>query len=118
MFYVKVIEKHFTYRKENQSFHDCNFKDPKEMNELVKSKKSRVNIWSISKEKRCIRKNLKNMRRSYCAITDLKKDQIIKTKDLILLRHAYGFQSDELKNIVGRSLKRNIKIGAVIKNRC
>ena len=46
------------------------------------------------------------MRRSYCAITDLKKDQIIKTKDLILLRPAYGFQSDELKNIVGRSLRK------------
>ena len=60
MFGVKVIEKHFTYRKENQSFHDHAISaDPKEMNELVKKvKKSRVNIWSISKEKRCIRKKI------------------------------------------------------------
>ena len=55
------------------------------------------------------KKKFENMRRSYCAITDLKKDQIIKTKDLILLRPAYGFQSDELKNIVGRSLKGILK---------
>ena len=118
MFGVKVIEKHFTYRKENQSFHDHAISaDPKEMNELVKKVRRAESIFGQYQRKRGAseKKNLKNMRRSYCAITDLKKDQIIKTKDLILLRPAYGFQSDELKNIVGRSLKRNIKIGAVIK---
>ena len=46
------------------------------------------------------------MRRSYCAITDLKKDQIIKTKDLILLRPAYGFQSDELKKYCWKIIKK------------
>ena len=90
------------------------------MNELVKKVRRAESIFGQYQRKRgASEKNLKNMRRSYCAITDLKKDQIIKTKDLILLRPAYGFQSDELKNIVGRSLKRNIKNrSSYKKNRC
>ena len=53
MFGVKVIEKHFTYRKENQSFHDHAISaDPKEMNELVKKVRRAESIFGQYQRKR------------------------------------------------------------------
>ncbi len=118
MFGVKVIEKHFTYRKENQIFHDHAISaDPQDMKELVLKVRKAELILGKYKRRRGIseKRNLKNMRRSYCAIGDLEKGHKIKKKDLILLRPALGFEPNELKKIVGKSLKRKIKSGSVIK---
>ena len=118
MFGVKVIEKHFTYRKENQSFHDHLISaDPKDMKELVKKVRRAELIFGEYQRRRGLseKKNLKNMRRSYCAVSDLDKGHKIKKKDLILLRPADGFQYNEIREIVGKSLRKKIKLGMVIK---
>ena len=115
---VKVIEKHFTYRKENQLFHDHKISaDPKEMKEIVK-KVRRAELVFGEYQRRIgfsEKRNLKHMRRSFCTVNDLQKGHKIKKKDLILLRPAHGFQYNELKYILGKSLKRKVKSGMVIK---
>jgi len=45
----------------------------------------------------------------------LDKGHKIKKKDLILLRPAEGFQYNEIREIVGKSLRKKIKLGMVIK---
>ena len=75
MFGVKVIEKHFTYRKENQIFHDHAISaDPQDMKELVlKVRKAELILGKYKGEEESQKKKFKNMRRSYCAIGDLRK---------------------------------------------
>ena len=52
MFGVSVIEKHFTYRKENQTFHDHAISaDPKDMKKLVKDVRQAEIIFGSYKEK-------------------------------------------------------------------
>lgn len=118
MFGIKVIEKHFTYRKENQLFHDHAISaDPKDMKNLVNKVRRAELIYGEYQRRRgpSEKKNLKNMRRSYCAVCDLDRGHKIERKDLILLRPAIGYQCNELGNVVGKYLKRNIKLGMVIK---
>ena len=58
MFGVKVIEKHFTYRKENQLFHDHAISaDPKEMKNLVnKVRRAELIFGEYQRRERTFRK--------------------------------------------------------------
>lgn len=114
---AQIIEKHFTYRKENQKFHDHSISaDPCEMKNLVKKIR---NVETIcGKYERVIGKSEKkfynHIRRSFAVNRRMLKGDIVKSGDLILLRPASGFSPKEKNKIVGRKLKNNLEAGNII----
>ena len=114
---VKIIEKHFTYSRKNQTFHDHAISaEPKEMKLLVKNVKSASKF--LGKKERNITKNeiknFENMRRSFCVSRDLKKGVILKKDDLILLRPALGFGPLQIKYLLGKTILKDLKKGEII----
>lgn len=112
-----VIEKHFTYRIEKQKFHDHKISaDFKMMKNLVYEIRD-IEIY-LGKEKRKVsnEENLNKtyLRRSYCASRFLQKGQIIKEKDLILLRPAWGYTSSQKTKLLNKKLKKDINQGIII----
>ncbi len=114
---VKVIEKHFTYRKENQSFHDHHISaDPSDMKKIVKKIRFAELMYGNYARSRgeSEKKNLQHMRRSFALTRNLKKGEKIKADDLLLLRPAWGFLPDEKEKLLGSKLNKNLSAGMLI----
>lgn len=103
-----VIEKHFTYRKENQSFRDHRLSaDKKEMKQLVTmAKEIRTAVGSnygknIGKTES---ENKTAMRRGLAAGRDMKKGDILKEEDIVFLRPANGISIEYLDRVLNRKI--------------
>ena len=115
-----VIEKHFTYRKEGQSFRDHALSaDPGEMKELVAS--IRLIETSLgANDKRvmeCEKQNRTEMRRSLAARKYLAKGEIINEEALTFLRPGTGIPPEGLSSIIGRRVARDIAEGSIIQEK-
>ena len=113
-----AIEKHFTYRKENQIFHDHKISaDKEDMKELV------INIRNVEKFSGCFERKIgksekkmyRHLRRSIYAKKNIPQGKIIEREDIALLRPAIGFGPENLKKIIGKKAKKFIKIDSIIK---
>lgn len=112
-----VIEKHFTYRKEGQSFHDHHLSaDPEEFMELVSA------IRRIEKMRGIFDKSpmpaempfKSHIRRSLAAERDLNLGDILGEDDICYLRPATGILIDDLKTALGKRVKKKISKGEII----
>ncbi len=92
---VKLIEKHFTYRRENQTFHDHKISsNPKELTKLVRNIKS-IDIKLGSNQRKIVEKKemFEHLRRSLCASKDIKKGSRIKKKRYTIFETPKRFEA-------------------------
>jgi len=115
---ARVIEKHFTYRKENQTFHDHAVSaDPNDMKELVQIIRATELMLgeTVKMRSRSEDKNLLHMRRSVGAAVDIAAHTPIKEEWMTYLRPAWGLAPDQSASLIGKSLKRDIPAGDLIR---
>jgi len=112
-----VIEKHFTYRKEDQTFRDHALSaDPAEMKELVGG----IRLIEASLGVKDIRitegekQNKQVMRRSLAARKNLSKGDVITVDAITFLRPSTGIPPEKLPSITGRRVARDIAEGNII----
>ena len=108
---AKIIEKHFTYNK-NQKFGDHKMSlNPNQLKEMVEQ--IRFAEKSIGEEKKKIsqkEKQLQNIARKGVYLNkNMIKGERIKLKDLSFLRPAHGIQANQYNQIINKRLKINIK---------
>lgn len=114
---ARAIEKHFTYKKENQAFHDhCLSADPQDLRSLVQNiRKIELLLGKkgkqITKGERSI---AANMQRSLGARRRLKKGQVISRGDITFLRPATGILLDDFEKIIGMKVSRDIREGELL----
>ena len=115
---AKIIEKHFTNTRRNKVFHDHHISvNPKELDELIKMVNHYESYLGNSSRiiSNKIKENLPYLRRSYALKENMKKNKKINKNDLILLRPATGFSSFELKKIIGKRLRKDLRSHLIIK---
>lgn len=113
-----ALEKHFTYRKEDQDFHDHAISaDPSDMAALVKCVRHAEVILGTEIRTRGLseKKNMENMRRSIGAKRDIPADMPIAREWLVPLRPAWGVPIERIDEVVGNRTIRNIAAGDLIK---
>ena len=113
-----ALEKHFTYRKEDQSFHDHHISaNPTDLAELVSAVRNAEAYLGKYERQRGEEelKLLQHMRRSLGAVRDLKAGNVITAEDLTYLRPAWGLQPEQFDSVIGRSLVKDIVSGALIR---
>lgn len=106
---ARVIEKHFTLDHNYSSFRDHELSmDPGELKMLSESLR-RVNLLLKKPIPEISNKNIKNNRRGLYAAIDIEKGQVIKKDNIILLRPQKQLGYEDLKKIIGKKSKFNIK---------
>jgi len=113
-----LVEKHFTYRKENQEFHDHAISaDPNDMRQLVLAVREAETYRGV--KERVLgpseKEMLLTMRRSIGAAIDIPCGQPVRSEWLTYLRPAWGLPIDQVKTVVGRRLQRAVPAGDLIK---
>lgn len=114
---AKVIEKHFTYRKENQSFHDHVFSaDPIDLKNLVTDIRMIEKMMGDFSKKilNCEKKFATNMKRSIGTKCTIKKGSVLTKENITFLRPALGISLDDLDKVLGREVNRDIQKGELI----
>lgn len=114
-----AVEKHFTYRKENQTFHDHGLSaDPKDLADLVKAiRHAEVYVGSGPRERQpCEMPMLEHMRRSLGAAVDIRAGQPLEPAWIAFLRPARGVSVERLDEVLGRRLKRDVAAGDLIRD--
>jgi len=113
---ASIIEKHFTLNK-NMSGPDhiasANYKELKELIEEIRNLEMAMGN-GIKKPHFKELETLKIARRSWHAFKNIKKGNLIKLEDIILIRPGLGIPGN--KSIEGRKTKVDIKKGDLIKN--
>lgn len=113
---ARVIEKHFTINKKlsgNDHYHSMDIRDLK----ILKKKLDEIKLIIGNREKNFIhseKKSRKYARRSLVIKNQVKKNQIIRAKDLICKRPGTGIPPKEIKNIIGRKALRRLKEDHII----
>ena len=117
---ARIIEKHFTLNHNFSSFRDHKLSaDPFEMKELVR----KIRNFEIMRGfygknlSSSERKNLKSLRRSIATNRKLLPGDIIKDRDLIMLRPGSGLKENQKKLILGRGVRKAIERYEIIKRR-
>lgn len=113
-----AVEKHFTYRKEGQTFHDHHISaDPGELTALVQSVRQAERFLGREERVRTPdeRKLHFHLRRSIGAIGEIKAGTVVERGMLTWLRPAWGLPADCVDFVVGRKLKRTIAAGGLIR---
>ena len=113
-----ALEKHFTYRKEDQAFHDHRLSaDPDDLVALVamvrQAERHLGNYERRSLEAEI--NNMDNMRRSIGTIRDVAQGEVLSADDLTWLRPAWGLGPDAMDAMVGRSVARSIPAGHLVR---
>jgi sialic acid synthase SpsE len=113
-----AIEKHFTYRKEDQNFHDHALSaNPSDMKALVE--KIRVAEIYLGKAQRtrsdAEAKGEANMRRSLAAAVDIPKFTNVTEHYLTALRPAWGLGPNDADKVLGKRLNRDVRAGEIIR---
>lgn len=114
---AKVIEKHFTLDKKKRGPDHPHAMEPQEFKEMVeKTRMLERTLGSRIKEVTPEEKETVIIqRRSLHAVCNLKADEELTEDKIIELRPATGILPKYKKNILGRKIKRNLKMGEVIK---
>ena len=107
-----VIEKHFTLNREDKG-PDCEFSvEPDEFNKLcyeVRQASSALGATGFGRAK--VEKICMAYRRSVYVTQDLKAGNILNEKNVRIIRPGFGVPPKYYKNILGKSIKKNIKKG-------
>ena len=117
---ARIVEKHFTLDKKYSHFRDHKLSaDPREMSMLVK--KIRITEKMLGKEEKKVQKSEKAMkrlgRRSIAAGYNLLAGSKLSKKHLIWVRPATGYLPGQEKKVLGKKLKRSLKIGDIIRKK-
>lgn len=113
-----ALEKHFTYRKEDQDFHDHHISaDPKDMTQLVEVvRRAETYLGSFERTRgESEVKLLDHMRRSVGTTRDMKAGETITAADLTYLRPAWGLGPESFDGLLGKTLTRDVPDGDLLK---
>jgi N-acetylneuraminate synthase/N,N'-diacetyllegionaminate synthase len=113
-----TIEKHFTYRKEDQIFHDHKLSaNPDDMRDLVES--IRLAEKYLGRKHRIRSKSeesmLLHMRRSIGTVVDIPAGVAVRREWLTWLRPAWGIGPDDMGLVEGKRLNKPLKAGAIVR---
>ena len=115
---ARIIEKHFTLSKTFSSFRDHAISaDPKEMKQLsdyIKYLPDLLGNGAIELQDN-EKKNFKNLRRSIYASRDIAKSEKISLNNINFLRPELGISVDNVKKVIGKFARKNIKKGDVLR---
>lgn len=114
---ARLIEKHFTYQKENQAFHDHRLSaEPDEFREMVNGiRKVEAMLGKYEKVPVDAEKQFKShIRRSLCAARDISAGDVLAEKDLTFLRPETAYPATAVGDVLGRRLLVGLKIGETI----
>ena len=109
---AKVMEKHFTYNKKMKGNDHYHSMDTKDLLSLSKNLKKILIILGKKRKKNFIKSELKSRkfaRRSIVITRDIKKNTIIKEKDLITLRPNIGIPANLWSKVIGKRTKKNLR---------
>lgn len=112
-----ALEKHFTYRKEDQEFHDHKLSaDPKDLKALVEAVRQAETLLGSTERRRgpSETEQLQHMRRSLAAAVDIPAGVPVREEWLTFLRPQWGLHPDRADDVVGRSLNRAVAAGDLI----
>jgi sialic acid synthase SpsE len=115
---ANVIEKHFTLNKKFKGNDHYHAMDAKDLNILTKKIRKIEEITGNCSKKKFIKSELisrKFARRCLVVNKNLYKNCKIKEGDVIALRPNVGISAVHWKSVIGKKLKRNIKINSAIK---
>jgi N,N'-diacetyllegionaminate synthase len=113
-----AIEKHFTYRKEAQAFHDHAISaDPDDLTRLVAAvRRAEILLGSPVRGRVPAEEAFReNLRRSLAAAVNIPAGVPVERNWLTFLRPAWGLPPERADEIAGRSLKRSIPAGTLIR---
>lgn len=111
---AEILEFHFTDERKGKIFRDHKISlNKSETISLIKDIKRIKNILGSSEKKATKNeiksKNIITFRRAIYPIKDLKKGYKIKESDLVCLRPNYGVDARDIKRLIGKKLKKNLK---------
>ncbi|MDO8358293.1 MAG: N-acetylneuraminate synthase family protein [Nitrospirota bacterium] len=113
-----ALEKHFTYRKEDQAFHDHKLSaDPADLAALVAAVRQ-AERYLGSEIRTRTEAELKmelHMRRSIGTVVDIPVGLPVKREWLTWLRPAWGLGPQEMERIIGKPLNKALKAGALVR---
>ena len=113
---AEIIEKHFTFNKNAKGADHSISSDYPEMKKLVQDCKNVGKIFG--KNERILSKkeieNGKKMRRSIFSKRDMIKNEIFNHKNICLHRPGTGLQPKDIKKVINKKVKKNIKAGTQI----
>ena len=113
-----ALEKHFTYRKEDQVFHDHKLSaDPADLTAMVEAVRDAEKfLGSEIRSRTEAELNLElHMRRSIGTLVDIPPGEPLKREWLTWLRPAWGLGPQEMDMLVGKPLNKYIKAGSLIR---
>ena len=105
---ARIIEKHFTLDNKFSNFRDHALSlNPKNFRKMVDQIREAESI--LGEKKKIVlpleKENLISMRRSAYASRNLKKGEILRSKDIIYLRPGNGLNEEEVKKFLGKTIK-------------
>ncbi len=113
-----ALEKHFTYRKEDQAFHDHLLSaDPDDLVELIAAVR-RAEDYLGRYERRPAEAeiaNSDNMRRAIGTVCEIQAGDVIKADQLTWLRPAWGLGPDAMNEVIGKQARHDIKAGSLVR---
>ncbi len=113
-----AVEKHFTYRKEDQAFHDHKLSaDPADMTALVAAVRQ-AEVYLGRAERRRTEAETKmeaHMRRSLAAAVDIPAGRPVQREWLTWVRPAWGLGPDRIGDVVGKALNKPLKAGQLVR---
>ena len=115
---ANVIEKHFTLNKKFKGNDHYHAMDAKDLNTLTKKIRKIEEVTGNCSKKKFIKSELisrKFARRCLVAKKNLYKNCKIKEGDVIALRPNVGISAVHWESVIGKKLKRNVKINSAIK---
>ena len=114
-----AVEKHFTYRKEDQDWHDhavsSNPEDMKELVAAVRGAEVYLGAYARGPEHNTAETRIIDMRRSPGAAVDISAGAPLERDWLTWLRPAWGLAADDLNALIGRRLNRDVPAGDLIR---
>ena len=112
-----LIEKHFTLDSKKIGMDNQMATEPDSMKKLISE--CFTAFKALGSEKRKLSKQefeqRKKMRRSIFVKEEIKKNEIITMKKIILRRPGTGISPDKIKKILGKRVKKDLKEGSLIK---
>ena len=114
-----IIEKHFTYRKEDQAFHDHKLSaDPTDMKALIAAVREAERYLGSSERHRgpSEEKMVAHMRRSLGAAADIPAGTPLRREWLTFLRPAWGVDPTKFDTMIGKRLTRAVAAGDLIRD--
>lgn len=113
-----ALEKHFTYRKEDQAFHDHKLSaDPADLTALVAAVREAETYLGTETRTRTeaeLKMEL-HMRRSIGTLVDIPAGTPVKREWLTWLRPAWGLGPQEMEKVIGKPLNKDLKAGAIVR---